>query len=134
MFTRRTATVTMSAPDAACACAITACDEYLPVPTMSREEKVRPAMVKGVSVISERLSATHEVDDFDAIAVSDQRRRERAAPHNHEVVFDGHAPRIDVEPFEKLLHGQRLLEIVGIPVERNAHGRGSGDSPPGGMA
>ena len=52
MFTRRTATVTMSAPDASCACAITACDGYLPVPTMSRDENVRPAMVKGVSVMS----------------------------------------------------------------------------------
>ena len=50
MFTRRTATVTMSAPEAACACAITACDEYLPVPTISRDAKVRPAITKGESV------------------------------------------------------------------------------------
>ena len=30
MFTRRTATVTMSAPEASCACTITAGDEYFP--------------------------------------------------------------------------------------------------------
>src|SRR5687767_5974613 len=52
MFRRRTATVTMSAPDASCACAITAFDEYFPVPTMSREMNVRPAITNGVSVNS----------------------------------------------------------------------------------
>ncbi len=50
MFTRRTATVTMSAPDAVWQSRITWCDGYLPVPTMSRDRKVRPAMTKGVSV------------------------------------------------------------------------------------
>src|SRR5258705_801206 len=136
MFTRRTATVTMSAPDAACACAITACDEYLPVPTMSRDVKVRPAMVNGVSVMSRPLNsaATHEIDDLDAVAVADERRRERGAPDDHEVVLHRDAPRVDVEPFEKFLHRQRLLEIVGIPVERNAHGRGSENCTLGGMA
>src|SRR5882672_3219854 len=136
MFTRRTATVTMSAPDAACACAITACDEYLPVPTMSRDVKVRPAMVNGVSVMSRPLNsaATHEIDDLDAVAIADERRRERGAPDDHEVVLDRDAPRVDVEPFEKFLHRQRLLEIVRIPVERNAHGRGSEDCTLGGMA
>ena len=50
MFTRRTATVTMSAPDASWPARITACDGYLPVPTMSRDANVRPAMTNGVSV------------------------------------------------------------------------------------
>jgi hypothetical protein len=44
MLTRRTATVTISAPEASCARTITAGDEYLPVPTMRREENVRFAM------------------------------------------------------------------------------------------
>ena len=46
MFTRRTATVTMSAPDASCACAITPWDEYFPVPTIRRDEKERPAITR----------------------------------------------------------------------------------------
>ncbi len=46
MFTRRTATVTMSAPEASCACTMTAFDEYFPVPTIKRDAKVRPAMMK----------------------------------------------------------------------------------------
>jgi len=37
MFTRRTATVIISAPEASCACTMMAGDEYLPVPTMRRE-------------------------------------------------------------------------------------------------
>src|SRR5687767_812683 len=41
--TRRTATVTMSAPDASCAARMTAKLGYLPVPTRSRERNARPA-------------------------------------------------------------------------------------------
>src|SRR5262245_28291795 len=47
MFTRRTATVIISAPDASCALTITAGDEYLPVPTMRREENDLPAIISG---------------------------------------------------------------------------------------
>ena len=39
------------AKDAACDCAITGSDPYLPVPTMRRDAKVRPAMTKRVSCI-----------------------------------------------------------------------------------
>ena len=42
MFTRRTATVTISAPDASTAAAFSSKLLYLPVPTISRELKVRP--------------------------------------------------------------------------------------------
>ena len=43
MLTRRTATVTISAPDASTAAAFCSKLLYLPVPTMSRDWKVRPA-------------------------------------------------------------------------------------------
>ena len=46
MLTRRTATVTISAPDASTAAAFWAKSLYLPVPTISREVKVRPATVQ----------------------------------------------------------------------------------------
>ena len=48
MFTRRTATVIISAPEASCAFTMTAGDEYLPVPTMRRDVKVLSAIVKCV--------------------------------------------------------------------------------------
>ena len=53
MFTRRTATVTMSAPDASCAFTITACDGYLPVPTIRRDANVLPA-IENVSMFTAR--------------------------------------------------------------------------------
>jgi hypothetical protein len=46
MLTRRTATVTISAPDASTAAAFCSKLLYLPVPTISREVKVRPATVQ----------------------------------------------------------------------------------------
>src|SRR5918993_5596816 len=50
MFTRRTATVTISAPDASTAAAFSSKLLYFPVPTISREVKVRPATVQLSSV------------------------------------------------------------------------------------
>src|SRR5687767_5608575 len=58
MLTRRTATVTISAPDASTAAAFWAKSLYLPVPTISRDLKVRPATVQLSSdIVSIRLSA-----------------------------------------------------------------------------
>ena len=51
MLTRRTATVTISAPLASTAAAFSAKSLYLPVPTISREVKLRPATVH-VSFVS----------------------------------------------------------------------------------
>src|SRR5208282_2102530 len=45
-LTRRTATVTISAPEAACARAISWKLRYFPVPTISREPNARPAMTR----------------------------------------------------------------------------------------
>ena len=53
-LTRRTATVTISAPDASTAAAFCAKSLYLPVPTISRERKVRPATVQ----VSSSIAAT----------------------------------------------------------------------------
>src|SRR5687767_5242779 len=64
MFTRRTATVTMSAPDASCARAMTGCDGYLPVPMISRDWNVRPAITNGESVIQKipNLKSAHSIN------------------------------------------------------------------------
>ena len=56
-FTRRTATVTISVPLARCASAITACEGYLPVPTMSRDRNVFPAMTSGSATMANILFA-----------------------------------------------------------------------------
>src|SRR5690348_7906129 len=49
-FTRRTATVTMSAPEAACARAISGKLRYFPVPTISRDLNARPAMIRSSDI------------------------------------------------------------------------------------
>ena len=57
MFTRRTATVIISAPDASCACTMTAGEEYLPVPTIRRDENVLSAIVNRSTVQPSALSS-----------------------------------------------------------------------------
>jgi hypothetical protein len=57
MLTRRTATVTISAPDASTAAAFCSKLLYLPVPTMSRDVKVRPATIQVSLLAAIRASA-----------------------------------------------------------------------------
>jgi hypothetical protein len=66
-------------------------------------------------------SAANEIDNLDLVAIADERGREGVALDDDHVVFDGDTPGIDVQSFEQLLHGHRLLEIVGVPIERNPH-------------
>src|SRR5206468_2069460 len=116
MFTRLTATVTISAPDASCACIITAGEVYLPVPTIRRDSNDFPAMTR-LSCI--RLSTTDEVHDFHAIAVPDDGVRVRRALEHVEVVLDRDPARIDLEPAEQLDHRQRSRDLHRIAVEHD---------------
>ena len=109
MFTRLTATVTMSAPAAACACAITAWDVYFPVPTISRDSNVRSAMTNGASTTFvhrndqppvtthevQWLASPHKIYDFDAVIIVNNRVREESSLENQKVVLDSNAARIN---------------------------------------
>src|SRR3954468_18983642 len=103
MFTRRTATVTTSAPEASCAACMIWCDGYLPVPMSSREVNSRPAINK-VSMIDSRLpdSPADEVHDFDLIAFGDGRVRIAVTLEDDEIVLDGDTTRIDLQRDEQL--------------------------------
>src|SRR5438046_924920 len=57
-FTRRTATVTISAPEAAIACRVCSPFLYLPVPTMRRELKARPAITNSSIIQFQTLKST----------------------------------------------------------------------------
>src|SRR5438876_201775 len=83
MFTRLTATVTMSAPEASWAFTMTAFDGYFPVPMMRRDWNVLPAMTN-VSEVILGLSATDKIHDFDVIAFADHRRVECGALEDDE--------------------------------------------------
>src|SRR5688572_30930156 len=90
-LTRRTATVTISAPEASTAAAFCAKSLYLPVPTISREVKVRPATVQLsalMSVTAFMSPASDEMDDLVIVAVFDLDLPKRRARHDLEVALD----------------------------------------------
>src|SRR3954468_15782451 len=109
MLTRRTATVTMSAPDASWACCMTANDEYFPVPTISRDLNSRPAMTSA-SFISFTPTATptaYEIDDFNLVAVLHVGAVVERALDHREVVFHGYAARVHAQLHQQCGQGQR---------------------------
>src|SRR5687767_298018 len=68
---RRTATVTMSAPEASWQRFITSKLGYLPVPMISLDCSVWPAMTSGLSGMVFPLTPAHEGDDLDPVAVGE---------------------------------------------------------------
>ncbi len=136
IFTRLTATVTMSAPAAACACAMTAWDVYFPVPTINRDANVRPAMTNGASTTLvhqhhqtpatihtvQCLASSNKIHNLDAVTVVNQCVREELSLENLEVMFDSHAARINRQLQQQIGNRDRLVEFVGFAVERDAQG------------
>src|SRR5581483_1392276 len=117
MLTRRTATVTISAPEASCARTITAGDGYLPVPTISRDVKVLPAITR----LSMASASADEIHDLNLIAVA-HLGRVVSAPFDHvQVVLDGDAPRIDLQTGEQGRDAHRPAQLERLPVHRDSH-------------
>src|SRR5688572_14026124 len=83
--TRRSATVTISAPEAAIASRVSSFEAYLPVPTMMRDWKLRAPRVQ-VSFMS---ASTDEGDDLEVIALGQHRRGVHRARHDFSVALDG---------------------------------------------
>lgn len=98
---------------------MTAGELYLPVPTISRDVNVLPAMTRLSSMIDPRLATAHEVDDFDAIAVVNDRVRVCRTLEHGEIVLDRDAARINLEPAEQFDHRQRTADLDRVAVERN---------------
>src|ERR1700674_4752635 len=121
MFTRRTATVTISAPLSSTAALVSAKSRYLPVPTISRELNFLPPNSNGVSCIFsvsipgspalKKSAAADEVDYLDLVARPHDRRVVIGLGHDLAIDLDGHAAAAHVEALEQ--RGQR-----GIGAER----------------
>src|SRR3954447_24470714 len=126
MLTRRTATVTISAPEASCACTITALEGYLPVPTIRRDVKVRPARTKA----SIGLASTHEVHDLDFVAVVHDFAVIVRAADDHEVALDRHLPRVDADRVEQRPNGHGAGQFAGFAVQENSQGNVHSRAPP----
>jgi hypothetical protein len=111
---------------------MTAGDEYLPVPTIRRDENVLSAMVNKStgrpstishqpSAISHQPSAIYapadEVDNLDFVAFRDHRVGERVALEDNEIALHGDPAGVDVQPLEKLAHRQRAGDVVRVAVQ-----------------
>src|SRR5262245_57700519 len=101
ILTRRTATVTISAPDASSAAAFCSKSLYLPVPTISREVKVRPATVQ----VSLNSTPANEVDDLIGVAVLDEHLAKGRARDDLQIALDRDPVRIEPDLGDQL--GQR---------------------------
>ena len=121
MFTRRTATVTISAPEASTAAAFSSRLLYLPVPTISREVKVRPATVH-VSACDRCLrrssAASDEAHDLVIVAVLDLHFAERRARHDLEIALDRNAQRVEAELADQLGDADALATRRCSPLMR----------------
>ena len=130
MFTRRTATVTMSAPDSACAFAMTANDGYLPEPTIRRDWTGRPARPHGVSCTlphPRRSPAARALAEFRSPVWNEVRAKRRAARLEaiSRSIKEIGAPRRDTEDATAMLLSLAgadtcwpMHEEYGLPIER----------------
>src|SRR6266436_1736224 len=138
-LTRRSATVTIWAPDSSWACFMISVDEYLPVPTMSRDENSLPPITRLVSYIcgSSFSTAAHRADYLDTIAFSELHGRVFALGRDlaidcHREVLPRHA-----EEGEQPLDRRPGLQIHRLSVHRHCHEQkrplpreGAADVPP----
>src|SRR3954464_8177475 len=118
--TRRTATVTMSAPEASCASRMTCRLGYLPVPTMSRDLNSRPARInESVMARSYQLSAADERHDLERVPVVEAHGRVLRARHHAAVVLDRDRAPLEGEPAQELGERGARGQGHGLPVHRN---------------
>jgi hypothetical protein len=71
-------------------------------------------------------AATDEGDDFQLIAVRDDRVSEFSPPQDAAVPLDGDATGVEVEVLEELLDRSPLGELTGLSVEADADFPGGG--------
>src|SRR3990172_2797356 len=119
-LTRRSATATISPPDASCACFMISIVAYLPVPTISRDENSLPPRTRFVSLM---LAAPHRSYDFHPVALAQGGRRVRAlrrhlAVHGHRRVLAR-----DAEVREQALHAEPVGDLQLLAVHREPHKR-----------
>src|SRR5207247_105206 len=131
--TRRTATVTMSAPEASWASRMTWRVGYLPVPTMRRDRNSRPARINESLMISivpplprtpsqagrGGSAAADEGDDLERVAVVESHRGVLGAGHDPAIVLDRDRLAFEGEPAEELRQRGAGGHGHGLPVHRD---------------
>src|SRR5688572_33141667 len=105
--TRRTATVTMSAPEASCASRMTCRLGYLPVPTIRRDLNSRPARISPSPMVPiVALAPADEGDDLHRVTVAEARRGVLGARDHAPVVLDGDARAVQREDAQQVGDGR----------------------------
>src|SRR5690348_10396796 len=123
--TRRSATVTISAPLAAIAARVSSRFLYLPVPTMIREVKVRLPSVQ-LSLISGMggtLASSDKRDQLDAVAGGEHRRAVLCARHDLAVALDGNATFAEAELDEQRGDRGAFCHGAGLSVDDDIDAR-----------
>src|SRR5690349_8665083 len=115
--TRRTATVTISAPDASSAARVCAMSRYLPVPTKSRDAN-RCAPIEKASSIS---SSAYELHDLESIAFVDARLRVLGAGNDLGVALDCDELIAEAERVEQRRHGGARCDVSILPIDHDPH-------------
>src|SRR5689334_24900788 len=102
--TRRTATVTISAPDASIARTISSFERYLPVPTIRRDRNARPAISSGASsagstadTVPVTSTSPDEVHQLYGITGRQRGLAQPGSPNDEAVVLDHDRARIQPE-------------------------------------
>src|SRR6185436_1475104 len=111
-FTRRTATVTISAPERSIAARVSSPFLYLPVPTIRRELNVFPASSK-----LSTLTSPHEGDDLDLIALREHALFPLLAAHDLEVHFNRDALALDRELLDQRFDRRTRFDPPRIAVD-----------------
>src|ERR1035437_2932536 len=116
--------VTISAPLASIAAAVSSRSLYFPVPTIKRERNWRPATVQVSSVCTvPSISASpDEMHDLQAVPAGQQSFAIGGTRHDFLVAFHRHLAPIQFEHTEQPGHTQRCRKGSGLAVQGQGHG------------
>src|SRR3989338_8337004 len=121
MLTRRTATVTTSAPDASMAFCVSMKSLYFPVPTQRRERKSMPAIVNRSALIVVVPPPADKADDFHLVTVPQRGSRKHPAVHDFEIQLHGDPLGLNAQIGQEGRHRLALRDLASLAVQRDAH-------------
>src|SRR5262245_15911289 len=119
MFTRRTATVTISAPDASMAARVSAKSRYLPVPTIRRERYALPPSCRRSSATPS--ASADELHDFDHVALAQSAALVVVARQDVEVDLDRDAARAQSKLADQLRDRHAVAHVPRLAVQHDVH-------------
>src|SRR5262245_8597930 len=123
-FTRRTATVTISAPAASMEWTMLSLSRYLPVPKISRERNVRPAITSGwsgtpVSTVVAISTPSNKMHELEHITTLHGHAGEFSSVQDFPIVLDHDQLRIELQLAQQIGHGA-AIEFALVAVDGDA--------------